>query len=60
MADLPILRLIKVLYLRGENCLQNVYFEKQKGSVFKCIRPVNWTGSAFPLLSIVSRCLCFL
>ena len=29
------LRLIKVLYLGGENCLQNAHFYKQKGPCFK-------------------------
>ena len=39
---------VKVLYLRGENCLQNTYFYKQKGPVLK--RPFNWTGSVFLFL----------
>ena len=29
--NLPLSRLIKILYLRGENCLQNTHFYKQKG-----------------------------
>ena len=41
-------RLIKILYLRGENYLQNAHFYKQKGPCLK--RPLNWTGSVFPLL----------
>ena len=28
-------RLIKVLHLRGEDCLQNAHFYKQKGALFK-------------------------
>ena len=40
--------LIKVLYLRGENCLQNAHFYKQKGPCLKT--PLNWTGSVFLLL----------
>ena len=31
LTNLPFSRLIKVLPLRGENCLQNVHFYKQKG-----------------------------
>ena len=38
-------RLIKVLHLRGENCLQNAHFLKQKGPFLKT--PLNWTGSVF-------------
>ena len=30
--NLPFSRLVKVLHLRGENCLQNAHFDKQKGS----------------------------
>ena len=41
--------LIKVLYLRGENYLQNAHFYKQKGPCLKA--PLNWTGSVFPLLT---------
>ena len=41
-------RLIKVLYLRRENCLQNAHFHKQKGPCLKT--HLNWTGSVFPLL----------
>ena len=32
---MPFSRLIEVLYLRGENCLQNAYFYKQKGPCLK-------------------------
>ena len=42
--------LIKVRYLRGDNCLQNANLCKQKGSCSKT--PLNWTGSVFPLLSV--------
>ena len=42
--NLPFSRLIKVLYLRGENCLQNAHFYKQKGP---CLNFKNWTGSVF-------------
>ena len=48
-------RLLKILYLRGENCLQNAHFYKQKGPCLK--RPSNWTGSVFPLLSMVELLL---
>ena len=41
-------RLIKVVHLRGENCLQNTHFYKSKTPCFK--RPLNWPGSVFPLL----------
>ena len=44
--NLPFSRLIKILYLRGENCLQNAHFYKQKGPCWKT--PLNWTGSVFP------------
>ena len=47
-ANLPFSSLLKILYLRGENCLQNAHFYKQKGPCLK--RPLNWTGSVFPLL----------
>ena len=50
--NLPFLRLIRALYLRGENCLQNAHFYKPKGSWFK--RPLNWTGSICPLLKTFS------
>ena len=43
-------RLVKVPYLRGENCLQKNHFYKQKGPCLK--PPLNWTGSVFPLLRI--------
>ena len=46
--NLPLSRLIKILYLRGENCLQNAHFYKQKGPCLKT--PLIWTGSVFPLL----------
>ena len=39
----------KILYLRGEICLQNAHFYKQEGPCLK--RPVNWAGSVFLLLS---------
>ena len=42
-------RFIKILYLRGENCLQNAHFYKQKGTCLE--NPLNWTGSVFPLLT---------
>ena len=41
--------LIKVLYLRGEKCLQNAHFYRQKGPIFKT--PLNWTESVCPLLT---------
>ena len=38
----------RILYLRGENSLQkNTHFMSKKGPVKK--RPLNWTGSVFPL-----------
>ena len=47
-----LLRLIKVLYLRGENCLQNAHFYRQKkGPGLK--HPFNWTGSVFPFLIVI-------
>ena len=45
--NLPFSRLLNVLYLSGENCLQNAHFDKQKGPYLKT--PLNWTGSVFPL-----------
>ena len=47
--------LIKVLYLRGENCLRNTHFYKQKGPCLKA--PLNWTGSVFPLLNLAFVCI---
>ena len=38
--------LIKILYLRGENCLQNAPFLSKK-SHFTKKKPLNWTGSIF-------------
>ena len=46
--NLPFLRLLKVLDLRGENCLQNAHFISKKGPVLHAL----WTGSIFPLLII--------
>ena len=46
--NLPFSRLQEILYLRGETCLQNVHFYKQKGPCLR--RPLNWTGSVSPLL----------
>ena len=40
--------LVKIIYLRGENCLQDAHFYKQKWSCLKT--PLNWTRSLFPLL----------
>ena len=37
--NLPFLRLLKILYLRGENCLQNAHFCKQKWPCVK--RPLE-------------------
>ena len=51
--NLPFSRLIKALHLRGENWLQNAHFYKQKGPVKK--NPLNWTGSVFPLLTMVCQ-----
>ena len=47
--NLPFSSLSKVLYLRGENCLQNAHSYKQNGPWLKA--PLNWTGSVFPLLT---------
>ena len=52
--NFPFSRLLKVLCLRGENCLQNAHFYKQKGPCLK--RPLNWTGSVFPLPTITGAC----
>ena len=49
----PFSRLIKILYLREENCLQTAHFYKQKGPCLK--RPLNSTGSAFPLLILIGQ-----
>ena len=38
-------RLIKILYLRGENCVQNVHVYEKKRPRLK--DPLNWTGSVF-------------
>ena len=43
----------EALYLRGESCLQNTHAYKQRGPCFK--PPLNWTGSAFPLLILGSE-----
>ena len=51
--NLPFSRLIKILHLRGEKCLQNAHFGKQKGPCLKT--PLNWTGSVFPLLKMCWR-----
>ena len=40
--NLPFLRLIKALYLREENCLQNLYFCKQKS--YLTYSPENFCG----------------
>ena len=42
------LRLIIVLCLRGENCVQKAHFYKQKGPCLKT--PLNWTRSVQTLL----------
>ena len=44
--DFPFFRLIKVLYLRGENCLQNAHFYKKWARPY-LKRTLNWTGSIF-------------
>ena len=46
--NLPFSRLLKILHLRGEICLQNTHFYKQKVPCLK--NPLNWTGSVFLLL----------
>ena len=46
----------KIRHLRGENCLQNAHFYKQKGPCLKC--PFNWTGSVLPLLKSPEMSLC--
>ena len=54
ITNLLSLRLIKVLYLRKESCLQNTHLYKHKGPCLK--RPLTWTqltGSTFPLLMFV-------
>ena len=50
LATSRFLRLIKLLYLRGENCLQNAHFYKQKGPCFE--RPLDWSGSVCPFPKI--------
>ena len=50
---LPFSRHIKVLDLRGENCLQNDDFYRQKGPCLKA--PLNWTRSVFRLLIFTLR-----
>ena len=48
-------RLLNILYLRVENCLQNAHFCKQQGPCLK--RPLSWTGSTAPLpLLLVAPC----
>ena len=56
-------RLLKILYLRGETCLQNARSYKQKRPCLK--RPLIWTGSVFPHLllrnqrPILLQCWCW-